>query len=118
MYIHKCDKCGKEHNYQIPITDFKCNYCNNKTFHLLKDYQREEGCQRIDRLLTIELEDETSIPKVFYKGQEVTNRIEVKLHWKTQKVHPGTGGMEYHIEYADKEKQTIQVKRARNGEFL
>jgi hypothetical protein len=34
-------------------------------------------------LLTIELENENSVPKVFYKGEEIKNKIKVGFNWDT-----------------------------------
>ncbi|WP_407568023.1 hypothetical protein OKW88_00010 [Bacillus subtilis] len=35
-------------------------------------------------LLTIELTDEQSIPRVIYKGEEITGRIAVDFEWRTK----------------------------------
>lgn len=35
-------------------------------------------------LLTIELTDEQSIPRIVYKGEEITNRIAVDFEWRTK----------------------------------
>ena len=35
-------------------------------------------------LLTIELTDEQSIPRVVYKGEEITGRIAVDFEWRTK----------------------------------
>ncbi|WP_054859127.1 hypothetical protein [Gracilibacillus sp. JCM 18860] len=53
-------------------------------------------------LLTIELQDETSVPKVFYKGKEVTHKQNVFLEWNTDTEI--MGGLTYSIEHADLDK--------------
>ncbi|MEC3659225.1 hypothetical protein ABEY13_06390 [Bacillus velezensis] len=35
-------------------------------------------------LLTIELTDEQSVPRIIYKGEEITNRIAVDFEWRTK----------------------------------
>ncbi|MED3000684.1 hypothetical protein P4265_16165 [Bacillus velezensis] len=35
-------------------------------------------------LLTIELTDEQSIPRIIYKGEEITGRIAVDFEWRTK----------------------------------
>ena len=39
-------------------------------------------------LLTIELQDETSVPKVFYKGKEVTKKVSINFDWTTATDEP------------------------------
>lgn len=51
------------------------------------------------QLLMIELEDETSAPKVFYKGEEITHKQNVFLEWDTDT--DIMGGLTYSIEHAD-----------------
>ncbi len=44
-------------------------------------------CKRVEQttnLLTIELTDEQSIPRVIYKGEEITGRIAVDFEWRTK----------------------------------
>lgn len=48
-------------------------------------------------LLTIELQDETSVPKVFYQGEEITDKIHISFDWDTDTSIPG--GLTYAIEH-------------------
>jgi hypothetical protein len=34
-------------------------------------------------LLTIELDGIESVPRVYYKGEEVTKKVKVQFHWET-----------------------------------
>lgn len=61
-----------------------------------------------DKLLVIELEEETSIPRVIYKGEEITRRIKVSFAWETRTDE--YGGMKYHLEFADKSVEDPNVK--------
>ncbi|GEM03010.1 hypothetical protein HHA03_25420 [Halolactibacillus halophilus] len=53
-----------------------------------------------ENLLVIELEDETSTPKVFYKGEEVTMKTRFLFEWETQTNE--LGGTRYNIEHFEK----------------
>ncbi|MCM3792494.1 hypothetical protein M3690_04205 [Priestia megaterium] len=38
----------------------------------------------MSKLLTIELDNLDSVPKVFYKGEEITDKARIDFSWKTQ----------------------------------
>lgn len=67
-------------------------------------------------LFTIELETETSIPKVFYKGEEITGRIQINFDWIT-KGSRDLGGMKFNIEHAD-EKGIVHTVGRRRGDLI
>lgn len=71
----------------------------------------------IKPLLVIELESETSVPKVFYQGEEITGRKQIEFGWKTKRGYEGTGGMKIYIEYADKEAPTTRIEGMERGEY-
>lgn len=50
-------------------------------------------------LLTIELKDETSVPTVFYKGEEIKLKQNIFFDWETKGVD-NQGGLTYVIEHA------------------
>lgn len=50
---------------------------------------KENTDQSTTNLLTIELHDESSVPKVFYKGKEVTKKVNVSFDWQTETDEPG-----------------------------
>lgn len=52
-------------------------------------------------LLIIELEEETSVPKVFYKGEEVTMKARILFEWETGN-DDEKGGTRYNIEHFEK----------------
>ncbi|MBS4198604.1 hypothetical protein KHA93_02940 [Bacillus sp. FJAT-49732] len=52
-------------------------------------------------LLTIELENETAVPKVFYKGEEITRKIRIAFGWETKKADEESGGIMYDINFAE-----------------
>jgi len=37
-----------------------------------------------DKLLVIELDEYGSVPRVFYKGEEINKKVEVTFDWKTR----------------------------------
>ncbi|SFP65518.1 hypothetical protein SAMN05421839_1392 [Halolactibacillus halophilus] len=53
-----------------------------------------------ENLLVIELENETSVPKVFYEGEEVTLLRNIRFDWETQTNE--FGGTKYNIEHFEK----------------
>ena len=51
-----------------------------------------------EKLLVIELENETTAPKVFYNGEEITHLVHVGIDWDTATAY--SGGLTYAIEHA------------------
>lgn len=51
-------------------------------------------------LLTIELTDEQSIPRVVYKGEEITGRIAIDFEWRTRD-DKQIGGTYFRIKHAN-----------------
>lgn len=68
------------------------------------------GKHHIRPLLTIELQDETSAPKVFYKGKEVKYKQNVFFDWDTSDAY-GLGGLSYAIEHYEKGKEQVTCNR-------
>ncbi|MCC2250507.1 hypothetical protein JUJ52_11095 [Virgibacillus sp. AGTR] len=109
----------------------KCLACEHvqKTFNdKNEEYQKVTVCPKcngafVDRyryelyakkdkpnsLLTIELEDETSVPKVFYKGEEIKHKCNVFLDWDTDT--DTFGGLTYSIEHIDTGKGYPAINR-------
>jgi|SRR5690625_417624 len=94
MTKYKCLKCGyidiRQGEQEVAI----CSRCNGASIDLLKmakclDYNKP--------LLSIELQDETSVPKVFYKGEEVKLKTNVQFDWDTDTEY--MGGLTYAIEH-------------------
>ncbi|WP_117161333.1 hypothetical protein [Paraliobacillus sp. X-1268] len=52
-----------------------------------------------NNLLVVVLEEENSVPKVFYKGKEIKHKLSVLLDWETDT--DTYGGLSYSIEHAD-----------------
>jgi len=52
-------------------------------------------------LLTIELQDETAVPKVFYEGKEITGKVRVSFDWLTNGMEPLSGGTKFNIEHCE-----------------
>jgi hypothetical protein len=55
-----------------------------------------------NKLLVIELENEDAVPKVFYKGEEITDKVHVGFDWSTQTDKPHDGGLTYSIKHVDR----------------
>lgn len=61
----------------------------------------------------IKLQDESSIPKVFYKGKEVIYKRNVYFNWDT-KTDVSEGGLTYGIEHREEEGWTRTERRLRD----
>lgn len=61
-------------------------------------------------LIQIELESIDNVPKVFYKGEEITQKIHVSFDWSTQTEKTVASPM-INIEYADVTSKRINIKR-------
>ncbi|MFA1819016.1 hypothetical protein ACDX78_02230 [Virgibacillus oceani] len=90
----------------ISLQDLGINIMNaDGEMRKMTDIQRDlkEAYSKIQAankpLLVIELQDETSVPKVFYKGEEITKKIHIHFDWDTDTSFPG--GLSYAIEHAD-----------------
>lgn len=66
-------------------------------------YRKIEGVN--EPLLTIELQDETSVPKVFYKGEEIEYKTRVSFDWETEGCMPDSGGTKLNIEHLEANEQ-------------
>ena len=71
---------------------------NNATTEFCRDCLMSGGVKP-KPLLIIELQDETSVPRVFYQGEEITGKIRVSFDWETRTDE--LGGTMYNIDYAE-----------------
>lgn len=114
--ILECEDCHFRTN--IPI-DFDydeayCESCKGRIKEVEKIYCPER--QRAEEpLLQIELEDEHSLPKVFYKGKEITGKIKIDFDWRTKGLID-LGGLEFNLEYGD-DKGIVHKVGRRRGDF-
>lgn len=67
-----------------------------------------------EKLLIIALDNESSVPSVFYKGEELTGKSNVRFDWDTSDTC-SPGGLTYRFEYA-KEDGSVEIleRRTRN----
>lgn len=61
-------------------------------------------------LLTIELQDETAVPKVFYEGEEITNKMRISFDWLTRGDLSNSGGTKFNIEHFDTDDKEAILK--------
>ncbi len=88
----KCNSCCREYRC-IVARDFRqCVYCRKESAEIIRSEEENKP------LLTIELQDESSVPKVIYKGEEIKLKQEVEFHWETDTEE--YGGLSYAIEHA------------------
>ena len=69
-------------------------------------------------LLSITLQDESSVPKVIYKGEEVEGKRSIQLDWETSDA-VSMGGLTYSIEHTEKDNKgyptTNRIERRVRG---
>lgn len=70
-----------------------CPECNSKLIDI------EEETKSKEPLLTIELQDETSVPTVYYKGKEINHKTNISFDWDTDTEE--YGGLTYAIEHME-----------------
>ncbi|MEK4148929.1 hypothetical protein NST02_17860 [Robertmurraya sp. FSL W8-0741] len=89
---------------------------NDAIYQTAKELADEvEGKENKHPLLVIELENESSVPKIIFKGKEVEEKREILFHWETDTSIPG--GLTYAIEHAEKENcfATNRIERRVKG---
>ncbi|SHI03236.1 hypothetical protein [Virgibacillus chiguensis] len=62
-------------------------------------------------LLVIELESETDVPKVIYKGKEIKLKRNVFFDWETDGAYPTEGGLTYAIEHFERHASLPTINR-------
>lgn len=120
IYKHQCKDCDT----RFYIEDLKlvsiarCPKCKGKSIcfgeHKIEHDEHEKECEKLldkaeliieirkRNLLVIELETESSVPKVFYKGEEIHFKTNITFDWETDTdTH---GGLSYAIEHYVKDK--------------
>lgn len=61
-------------------------------------------------LLSITLQDESSVPKVIYKGEEIEGKQSIQLDWETSDA-VSMGGLTYAIEHVERNKDYPAINR-------
>jgi len=90
----KCKGCGREYRCVIARDLIHCVYCGKAgTSKIMSNEEKKEP------LLTIELQDESSVPKVFYEGKEITGKVRVSFDWLTKDAEPLSGGTKFNVEH-------------------
>lgn len=72
-----------------------------------------------NKLISIELDNQDSVPKVIYKGKEIEGgKVKVKFNWETDKCEKKP--VNFYIEYAEKDRENIPVVRtiSSNDEYM
>jgi len=78
---------------EAAIKEFTRNVSEIISKHLTVD-----GVKKVP-LLSIELDEENGVPKVFYKGEEIKLNREIFFHWESDK--DIAGGLTYSIEHVE-----------------
>jgi len=110
---YKCLECGYENKVggmgynEIAFCPI-CSGISVDKWNVCKVVSEKDNVNK--PLLTIELESETAVPKVFYKGEEITMKRHVSFEWDTSDER-SRGGMSYEIEHFEKRKGHISLNR-------
>lgn len=64
----------------------------------------------LEPLLTIELQNESSVPKVIYKGVEIKFKANVSFDWETSDAY-SRGGLSYAIEHFERQEGQVTSNR-------
>lgn len=97
--------CDKDKEYEAITVCPKCNGAFADRFRY--DQYKNKNKQP---LLTIELQDESSVPKVFYKGEEVKYKSNVFFDWDTSDER-SPGGLTYAIEHYEANGTANRIER-------
>lgn len=101
LTTYKCLCCGYSSKEKVcPI----CSGAFADTWYIQKHLPKEEN-----KLLVIELDDINAVPKIYYKGEEVTHKMRVSFDWMTK------GGKERYptyirIEQHDEDSKSLDIK--------
>ncbi|MCM3030373.1 hypothetical protein [Niallia sp. MER 6] len=79
---------------EAAIKEFTRNVSEIISKHLTVD-----GVKKVP-LLSIELDEENGVPKVFYKGEEIKLKREISFHWESTTDY-NVGGLTYLIEHVE-----------------
>lgn len=111
---YKCLSCehsdfvrGKRECYQEVRLCPECNglYVDMWVIHKYAHLKEQDTS---GNLLEIKLNDEVSVPQVFYKGEEITKKVKVTFFWETDTEE--YGGMRYMIEHVDENVNVPNIK--------
>ena len=103
------NNCGAVLEYKMAIEGMDCPYCGGPVVP-----------KQPKPLLTIELETETSVPKVIYKGEEITHKVNVAFDWDTE-TDTSMGGLTFaieHLEKSGKDRTVNRIERRIKGHAL
>lgn len=69
-----------------------------------------------DKFLVIELEEETSVPRVFYKGEEIKNKQKINFNWITGDQNGEIFPANFLVQYVETKKDGAVVKAKKQGD--
>ncbi|MBQ6447247.1 MAG: hypothetical protein IJJ10_07275, partial [Bacillus sp. (in: Bacteria)] len=93
---------------EAAIKEFTRNVSEIISKHLTVD-----GVKKVP-LLSIELDEENGVPKVFYKGEEIKLNREIFFHWETTS-STDVGGLTYVIEHTEPNLVVNRIERRVKG---
>lgn len=82
----------------------------------IKKLEKEITFEESTPLLTIELDDINSVPKVIYKGEEVKKKVRVSFDWETNSAYYNPTHI--HIEHAEVEDDSVCIKSITHNPYM
>lgn len=79
----------------------------------LKEFEEKQKTMN-QKLLVIELENEESVPKVFYEGEEIKHKVNIQFNWVTKTDKHGK--MVFNIQYAEIDDEGYPIVKGINVE--
>jgi hypothetical protein len=64
----------------------------------------------ISKFLVIELDSDTSVPRVFYEGQEIQRKININFNWETKKGN-NQGYLNFTADYYEKDSNDYPIQK-------
>jgi len=111
---YECIHCGKSEHIRLGKKDYKevtrCPRCKGMYVDLwyMAKYRHLKNTNPEYDFLAIKLLDENSVPRVFYKGEEVFEKVKISFDWETQTDE--LGGTKIHIEHYKDDNKNIHLE--------
>jgi DNA-directed RNA polymerase subunit RPC12/RpoP len=108
--LYRCPSCDGKRTFddRIELSDeMRCLRCESVMNDVTSYYKPKAGAAPVTKpkLLTIELDDLSSIPKVIYNGEDITNRTRIDFSWITREDEVFVNESPYiNLEYYEKDK--------------
>lgn len=109
-YSYVCLTCGRVDIFRTQDTLEDVRKCENCGGHSTLNDLTVRSIPEPQPLLSIEVMDMNSVPRVIYKGEDVTGKVSINYEWMTKGASSGTHS--YELEYFNgKDDETVTLKK-------